>query len=79
MTSARGPVTTAAFHLIRDWREQWSELGSPREPVLVRDDGSTATGAEVLTDLEHRLAGRAVDHHELPTLAPRQQSGRFWI
>lgn len=78
VTSARGPVTTAAFHLIRNWREQWSELGSPREPVLVRDDGSTARGADVLTELEHRLASHPADHHELAALAPRPQSGRFW-
>ncbi|MEO6999870.1 MAG: hypothetical protein ABI112_17485 [Terracoccus sp.] len=78
VTSARGPVTTAAFHLIRDWRKQWGELGSVREPVLVGEDGSTATGAAVLTELERRLAGHPADHHELRALAPRQQSGTFW-
>ena len=79
VTSARGPVTTAAFHLIRDWNQQWRELGAPREPLLVDDDGSTATGGDVLAELERRLSGRPTDRHELPALPPRQLAGRFWI
>ncbi len=78
VTSARAPVTTMAFHLIRDWRQQWSELGSPREPLLVDGDGSTATGGDVLAELERRLAGLPAEHHELRALAPRQRAGRFW-
>ncbi|MEO6790071.1 MAG: hypothetical protein ABI187_03815 [Ornithinibacter sp.] len=78
VTSARGPITTVAFHLIRDWHHQWSELGSPRAPLLVADDGSTAAGGEVLAECERLVAGRPADGHELPALAPRQLSGRFW-
>ncbi|OFE15633.1 hypothetical protein BA895_21950 [Humibacillus sp. DSM 29435] len=78
VTSARGPVTTAAFLLIRDWREQWSELGSPREPLLVDADGSTTTGGDVLARLEGQISGRPTDRHELPALAPRPLAGRFW-
>lgn len=69
VTSARGPVTTVAFHLIRDWRQQWSEPSAPREPVLVDGAGSTTTSGQVLAELERRLAGHPADHHELGCLA----------
>lgn len=78
VTSARGPVTTVAFHLIRDWREQWTELGAPREPVLVGTDGWTAHGGDVLAELGRRVEEHSTGRHDLPALAPKQQSGRFW-
>lgn len=78
VTSARGPITMAAWHLIDDWRQQWQSLGAPLEPVLVDGDRAVTTGGDALAQLESQLTTGAHHHHSLATLPPRQLAGAFW-
>lgn len=46
----RGPITTAAWRRIRQWRAEWHELGAPA-PLLVLVDGATLSGADAVERL----------------------------
>lgn len=87
VSAARGPVTTSAFRLIRDWRRAWSSSGAPQEPLLVGPDGVSVVGRAVLTELGRLLEisrgevgdDGGVGRHRLAALPPHQSSGRFWV
>lgn len=51
----RGPITTGAFDLIRRWRDQWAELGSPELPVVLVD-GATVHGVDAVRRLGKQIA-----------------------
>lgn len=72
VTLAGGPVTTQAYYRIRDWQDNWRQLGAGTLPVLT-EAGSTLTGAQALSRL-----GDAV--HEQST-APRgtAAAGPSWL
>ncbi len=56
---AGGPITTAAYHRILEWRDQWQRAGNDAWPVLT-GDGRTLAGADVLTWLGHALVAERV-------------------
>jgi hypothetical protein len=47
---SRGPITTRAWRLIRDWRQQWQDLGCPELPIL-RDGTRVQSGVRALRRL----------------------------
>lgn len=60
----RGPITSEAFDLIRSWRLQWAELGSPDLPAVLVD-GATLHGLDAVRRLGKEL-GYAQASLELP-------------
>lgn len=53
-----GPMTGAAYHLMKEWREAWQALGSPELPVL--QDGDTVfAGFDAVKQLGRLLGGQA--------------------
>lgn len=50
----RGPVSTAGWERIDQWRAQWRGLGAPRD-VLVLVDGATLVGPDALERLGKEL------------------------
>lgn len=78
VTSAHGPITTAASHLIDDWQQQWRDLGSPPEPALVHDRNAVTTGDEALAYLARQVRVEIHHHHGLAPLPTRQLAGAFW-
>ncbi|MBO0849881.1 MAG: hypothetical protein J2P20_10500 [Pseudonocardia sp.] len=56
VSPSRSPITTGAWLRIRDWREQWTRLGGPRLPALVRDGAAPDHGAEALRRLADEVA-----------------------
>lgn len=67
----RGPITTGAFRRIRDWRREWTELGSPRMPVVLAD-GATVIGLDAL----RRLA-KEVDYVDAPLEIKAEDPRRY--
>jgi hypothetical protein len=51
----RGPITTAAYELIRRWRAKWGELGGPELPVLFVG-GATLHGLDAVLRLGKEIA-----------------------
>lgn len=49
----RGPISSAAYHLIRDWRAQWRELTTTT--LVVRADTEILSGTEALQRLGGEL------------------------
>ena len=64
----RGPITTAAWRRIRDWRGQWRDLGSPPPPVLIVD-GDPLVGLDAVRRLGE-LIGDSISPAELAVLDP---------
>lgn len=78
VTSAHGPITTAASHLVIDWQRQWHDLGSPHAPALVDGNHAVTIGDDALAQLERQVTVDAQHHHGLPALPVRQPAGAFW-
>lgn len=55
VSPSRGPVTTAAWHRVRDWHAAWQELGAPALPALV-SAGQVLTGVDAVRELARRGA-----------------------
>ena len=56
-----GPVSTAGFRRIRQWRQDWLALPGQVIPAVIIPDGTTLAGTGALACLA-RLAARAVAH-----------------
>jgi hypothetical protein len=54
-----GPISSAAWHLIRDWRSQWKDLGGTVPTLVV--DGRGIIGVDAVDWLGMRLRGRGLD------------------
>jgi predicted DsbA family dithiol-disulfide isomerase len=55
VSSSRGPVTTDAFRLIRDWSAQWEMLQVPTLPLLVVEERLVISGERALRRLEEEI------------------------
>ncbi|MDC5696702.1 DsbA family protein [Intrasporangium calvum] len=53
-----GPLSGAAWHLVRDWRSQWRQLG--RTVPTVRAGGLTIVGVEAVDWLGEQVRGRGL-------------------
>ncbi|HEY8471118.1 MAG TPA: DsbA family protein [Natronosporangium sp.] len=51
----RGPITTEAWRRIREWRDEWTWLGTGIVPTLVEPDRAPVTGAAALRRLADEL------------------------
>jgi 2-hydroxychromene-2-carboxylate isomerase len=70
---SRGPITTRAWRLIREWRQEWQDLGRPELPIL-RNGPRVQFGVRAL----RRLAIE-VSHAPTPDGAgPRGKVGSRW-
>lgn len=56
----RGPITTAAYRRINDWRDEWKQLDSPSLPVVLVD-GATLVGIDAVRRLGKEIVYRGVD------------------
>jgi 2-hydroxychromene-2-carboxylate isomerase len=72
-----GPITSAAWRLLRSWRQQWQALGAPELPSLW--DGTTVKSGE------HALRQLAVEVRQAPapgglleSATPRAKVGSKW-
>lgn len=77
------PVTTAAWRLVRDWREEWSDLGADETPVVLPQQGAALRGAAAVEWLGAQIArqDRAPAVHETapqPTTAPTDLVDLQW-
>lgn len=61
-----GPVSTAAWRLVREWQAAWHDLGAPRLPVVV-DGESLTSGYAALEHLGRMVARRGA---AFPTANP---------
>jgi predicted DsbA family dithiol-disulfide isomerase len=63
VSSSRGPITTDAFRLTRDWSSQWETLQVPTLPLLVVDGRLAVSGETALRRLEKeiRRVGARID------------------
>jgi hypothetical protein len=59
-----GPISGAAWHLVRDWRSQWRELGETVPALLV--DGQPIIGVEAVDWLGAELRARGLDSWDDP-------------
>lgn len=50
VSPARGPISTDAYHRIRDWQAQWNQIETHEDVALVEDQG-TSTGFTALDRL----------------------------
>ncbi len=77
VTPARGPVTTEAYHRIRDWRSAWEDLGDATIPAVQHDD-VTLTGIAAVQHLGELVGDIADERPEPAVLTLPPPSGRFW-
>lgn len=61
-----GPVTSTAWRLIEQWREQWRGTGKEVVPILVVDGAAPVFGVEAVTWLGDELTRRGVDVGHMP-------------
>jgi len=54
-----GPISSAAWHLIRDWRSQWEEIGGTVPTLVV--DGEAIIGVDAVDWLGTQLRERGLD------------------
>jgi len=54
-----GPISTAAWHLVRDWRSQWKEIGQTVPTLVV--DGQAIVGVDAVDWLGSQLRERGID------------------
>ena len=54
-----GPISGAAWHLIRDWRSQWQEVGGTVPTIVV--DGQAIVGVDAVDWLGTQLRERGLD------------------
>ena len=54
-----GPISSAAWHLVRDWRSQWKELGGTVPTLVV--DGQAIIGVDAVDWLGTQLRERGLD------------------
>jgi hypothetical protein len=52
-----GPLTTAGYRRVRDWRGDWQALPTPMVPVVVTPEGAVHAGVDGLTHLARCLSG----------------------
>lgn len=79
-----GPITSAAWRRIRDWRDEWTRLGTGAALTLVADDGLPVTGTTALRRLEKELLAADADPEPVlpdPTRYPtsRDRPDRQWV
>lgn len=91
--SSRDPISTVAWHLVRDWRHFWREEGSPETPALYVEGEQPRFGEDAVGWLADQLpAGdpapiplngaaehRRVRLHELPSVSWMSQNGGRWL
>jgi predicted DsbA family dithiol-disulfide isomerase len=69
VSTNRGPITVAAYHRIRDWRQGWESTGTHTTPTLV-DDNVVLPGITALTRLAALLtdtAGASTAERQAPS------------
>lgn len=71
---AGGPITTAAYHRILDWRDQWQQAAREALPVLI-GDGQPLAGADALTWLGQALVDERVPEPAGPGSALSPHTG----
>ena len=54
-----GPISSAAWHLIRDWRSQWQQVGGTVPTLVV--DGEAVIGVDAVDWLGAQLRERGLD------------------
>lgn len=52
---SRGPITTGAWRRIRAWREQWAQLNTASQPILLLEGAQPIGGAEAARRLAHEI------------------------
>jgi hypothetical protein len=72
----RGPVTSAAYRLLRAWRAEWQSLGSPALPVVLVD-GATLSGADAVRRLAKEIAYRSAP--PLPVVPEPSRYPQMWV
>lgn len=55
VSPSRGPITTAAWRRIRDWRREWAALNLTATPGLIADNGDLLCGAAALGHLGEQV------------------------
>jgi 2-hydroxychromene-2-carboxylate isomerase len=65
-----GPVSTRAWRLVRQWREEWLATGKETVPTVVVDGGETYFGLEALEWLAAELGRRGIEPGDVPPSAP---------
>lgn len=75
---ARGPITTAAHYRIRDWRNDWRDLGDATIPALVQDGGAGVFGIKALSELGEAVRDRVQQPPALEPAAPTFPPTRYW-
>ncbi len=59
-----GPISSAAWHLVRDWRSQWQGLGGTVPALVV--DGRAIIGVDAVDWLGAQVRGRGLDAWDDP-------------
>lgn len=75
-----GPMTTAAWRLVREWRGEWTSLGKEVVPVLVPHDEPPVFGVDAVQHAGELMGEWAVDPStplEWPQPGPRQPVDGF--
>jgi hypothetical protein len=67
----RGPVSTAGWRRLHEWREDYRALGEPQLPVVLVD-GATLTGLDAL-----RRLGKELVYTDAPRTAPGENPRRY--
>lgn len=67
----RGPVSTAGWRRLRDWREDYRVLGRPQLPVVLVD-GATLTGFDAV-----RRIGKELVYADSPRTEPGENPRRY--
>lgn len=66
-----GPVTTAAWRLLRVWAELWPDKDTEPVPVLVVDDAPPRFGIHAVTWLGAEMLTRGLESRPVPTSVHR--------
>jgi DSBA-like thioredoxin domain len=66
ITPDGGPLTTAAYHRARQWRQQWLALSEPAIPAVIGSDGAVHAGPDGLRCLAEILGPGALSWRAAP-------------